>query len=99
MWKKLYSSSGLILLAVLAVGIWFSNLLPFFSTTKAPEYANPDATSVVSETPTPTPITIEDLLSATARCKDGTLSYSSSKQAACSRHGGIAQWFPPLKSR
>jgi hypothetical protein len=31
MWKKLYSNSGLILLAALAIGIWTSNLHSFYS--------------------------------------------------------------------
>ena len=28
----------------------------------------------------------------TARCKDGTLSYSQHRSGTCSRHGGVAQW-------
>jgi len=28
----------------------------------------------------------------TARCKDGTLSYSAHHSGTCSRHGGVAQW-------
>src|SRR5262245_5603750 len=30
MWKKLYTNSGLILLAVLAAGVWTSNLLSLY---------------------------------------------------------------------
>lgn len=29
---------------------------------------------------------------ATARCKDGTYSYSRNKQGTCSHHGGVAEW-------
>lgn len=29
---------------------------------------------------------------ATARCRDGTYSFSQSRRGTCSRHGGIAQW-------
>lgn len=29
---------------------------------------------------------------ATAKCKDGTLSYSKSRSGTCSRHGGVAEW-------
>jgi hypothetical protein len=29
---------------------------------------------------------------ATARCKDGTLSYSKHHSGACASHGGVAQW-------
>ena len=30
---------------------------------------------------------------ATARCGDGTLSYSAHRRGTCSHHGGVAQWF------
>lgn len=30
---------------------------------------------------------------ATARCHDGTYSYSHSHQGACSHHGGVAEWY------
>ena len=29
---------------------------------------------------------------ATARCKDGTYSFSRNKRGTCSRHGGVAEW-------
>lgn len=29
---------------------------------------------------------------ATAKCKDGTYSFSQSRRGTCSRHGGVAQW-------
>lgn len=29
---------------------------------------------------------------ATAKCKDGTMSYAKSRSGACSRHGGVAEW-------
>lgn len=29
---------------------------------------------------------------ATARCRDGTYSYSQSRRGTCSYHGGVAQW-------
>jgi hypothetical protein len=28
----------------------------------------------------------------TARCKDGTMSYSQHRSGTCSRHGGVAEW-------
>jgi hypothetical protein len=52
MWKKLYSNSGLILLAVLAAGVWFSNILSLFPAKNAPKYADFDA---VLASPSPTP--------------------------------------------
>ncbi len=30
---------------------------------------------------------------ATARCKDGTYSYSKQHSGTCSRHGGVAEWY------
>lgn len=30
---------------------------------------------------------------ATAKCRDGTLSFSAHRSGTCSRHGGVAQWF------
>lgn len=29
---------------------------------------------------------------ATARCRDGTYSFSQSRSGTCSRHGGVAEW-------
>ena len=29
---------------------------------------------------------------ATARCRDGTYSFSQSRRGTCSHHGGVAQW-------
>ncbi|MBI2017451.1 DUF3761 domain-containing protein [Candidatus Daviesbacteria bacterium] len=29
---------------------------------------------------------------ATAKCRDGTYSYSQSRRGTCSHHGGVAQW-------
>lgn len=94
MWKKLYSNSGLILLAVLAAGVWFSNvMLLLLPARNTPEHIDVNPAPAASPTPTPTPLTIEQVLSATARCNDGTYSHSRSRRGACSRHGGVAQWF------
>ncbi len=30
---------------------------------------------------------------ASAKCKDGTLSYSSTRSGTCSHHGGVAVWY------
>jgi hypothetical protein len=29
---------------------------------------------------------------ATAKCKDGTYSFSQNRSGTCSHHGGVAQW-------
>lgn len=34
-----------------------------------------------------------DQSGATARCRDGSLSYSQHRQGTCSHHGGVAQWY------
>jgi hypothetical protein len=30
---------------------------------------------------------------ATARCRDGSFSYSQNRRGTCSHHGGVAEWF------
>jgi hypothetical protein len=30
---------------------------------------------------------------ASARCRDGTYSYSQNRRGTCSHHGGVAEWF------
>ena len=30
---------------------------------------------------------------ATAKCKDGTYSFAKTHSGACSRHGGVAEWY------
>ena len=30
----------------------------------------------------------------TAKCRDGTLSYSEHRSGTCSHHGGVAEWGP-----
>jgi hypothetical protein len=30
---------------------------------------------------------------ATARCRDGSYSYSASRRGTCSHHGGVAVWY------
>jgi hypothetical protein len=39
---------------------------------------------VVSETGAPT--------GSTAKCKDGTYSFSKTRSGTCSRHGGVLEW-------
>jgi hypothetical protein len=33
-----------------------------------------------------------DLSAQSARCRDGSLSYSATRSGTCSRHGGVAEW-------
>jgi hypothetical protein len=55
-------------------------------TTSNPTTTTPTKTSgpVVSETGAPT--------GSTAKCKDGTYSFSKTRSGTCSRHGGVLQW-------
>jgi hypothetical protein len=49
MWKKLYSNSGIILLAIFAAGIWFHNILSLFQPKNTPKYA--ESTPFIQPTP------------------------------------------------
>jgi hypothetical protein len=51
--------------------------------------AAPNSKAELSTTP---PATVG---TATAKCKDGTLSYSLHHSGTCSGHGGVAQWLEP----
>lgn len=49
------------------------------------------ATSTPRPTPTPKPRSCPS--TATARCNDGTCSYSQNRRGTCSHHGGVAEWY------
>lgn len=53
----------------------------------APSYVVPTNNRTVERT---TPATAPS--GASARCADGTYSYSQSRRGTCSRHGGVAEW-------
>lgn len=73
-------------------------------------YSTPQPTLVTRNTPSPTPrvlysdpeptneVESRSSASATARCADGTYSYSLSRQGTCSHHGGVAEWNPSTSS-
>lgn len=42
---------------------------------------------------TPAPIEKTNPSGATAKCRDGTLSYSRNRRGTCSWHGGVAVWY------
>ncbi len=65
--------------------------------TRAPEPrpANDNATPPASSTrqmPRPKTDVVTEGGSPTAKCKDGTLSYSAHRSGTCSHHGGVAEW-------
>jgi len=51
-------------------------------------YINSDGKRVHSPTKSPSKPS-----GATARCKDGTYSFSHSRRGTCSHHGGVATWY------
>jgi hypothetical protein len=53
----------------------------------------PPMTSNAQPTAKPAPASAPNPQNATARCKDGTLSFSKTHSGTCSHHGGVAQWF------
>jgi len=58
MWKKFYTNSGLILLAVLAAGVWTSNLRSIYQ--PAPEPCKYTDFDRVTTTPSPSPMPYGD---------------------------------------
>lgn len=70
-------------------------------TTKVEMYEKVIANNTISirqpvtllETPQPLPSSTPVIPSgATARCGDGSYSFSENRRGTCSRHGGVAQW-------
>jgi hypothetical protein len=53
----------------------------------------PDPLPEIRINPDPAPPP-ESLGRPTARCRDGTYSYSAHRRGTCSHHGGVAQWYP-----
>jgi hypothetical protein len=62
----------------------------FVSPTAAPQ---PTTGSTLPPYSSPTKAFSSSSLGATARCRDGTLSYSQHRRGTCSHHGGVAEWF------
>ncbi len=75
------------------------------STVRAPKPAKTSAPSTTAAEPaepepapapatkTPTKTATGSAANATAKCKDGTLSYSKHHSGTCSHHGGVAEWY------
>ena len=57
----------------------------YSSSCSSSEYRNVDGVCV--RRPTKSPI-----VGYTARCRDGTYSYSKNRQGTCSHHGGVSSW-------
>ena len=56
---------------------------------QGPGYINSRGQEVASPTRTPDN---QPPAGASARCRDGTFSFSKSRQGTCSHHGGVAEW-------
>lgn len=76
-----------------------STSIPIKTSTVVPTRTpHPTGTDFVTPTVTPTvratavPKVRTHPLGATARCKDGTYSYSSTRSGTCSHHGGVSAW-------
>lgn len=61
---------------------------PTTTTPAGPGYVN----SVGEQKPSPVKTNGGAPAGATARCRDGSYSFSSSRSGTCSRHGGVAEW-------
>jgi len=79
---------------VSADGHWVLNkkLKPGAYYVKASSSSTVSSRSVISRVAAPTPKTVPGN-GATARCRDGSLSYSQHRQGTCSWHGGVAVWY------
>ena len=58
--------------------------------TQEPPNVPPTPPSSAAKAPTKSPANAPG---ATAKCKDGTYSYAKQHRGACSRHGGVAEWY------
>jgi len=64
---------------------------PATSIVTPPTTQTPSITAITPSTITPTDNSIP--AGATAKCNDGTYSFSKHRQGACSRHGGVNVWY------
>ncbi len=71
-------------------GDWRAAAARYGSTTAA---SSPSITTSTSSAPSRTEAPVSAGNGATARCNDGTYSYAAHHQGACSRHGGVAEFY------
>ncbi len=58
----------------------------------------PSTTTVTRRIPTPAPFVSApepetNHSGASAKCRDGSLSFSAHRRGTCSHHGGVAEWY------
>jgi hypothetical protein len=63
------------------------------SLTETPSIPKSDSKSSTYNEYKPAPIEKSDSSGATAKCRDGRLSYSQNRRGTCSHHGGVAVWY------
>ncbi len=71
-------------------GDWRAAAARYGSTSAA---SSPSITTSTSSAPSRTEAPVSAGDGATARCNDGTYSYAAHHQGACSRHGGVAEFY------
>ncbi len=71
-------------------GDWRAAAARYGSTAAA---SSPSITTSTSSAPSRTEAPVSAGNGATARCNDGTYSYAAHHQGACSRHGGVAEFY------
>ena len=76
-----------ILIGVIALLLGLVSLSPGLVLAKATTYKSKTGATVH------VPVKVQQApVGTTARCKDGTYSYSLTRRGTCSRHGGVSQW-------
>jgi hypothetical protein len=85
---------GLILFALLALAApWAAQIPPGAAMARAPRTCGSDSYVNVRGNCVHRPVHAERTpAGATAKCRDGTYSFSQSRRGTCSWHGGVATW-------
>jgi hypothetical protein len=66
---------------------------PNTNSTETTSSQKPETKSSVSKTYKPSIEDTTDSSGATAKCRDGSLSFSRNRRGTCSHHGGVAVWY------
>ena len=74
--------------------IWFKTDILIKYTGTVPGKINDISYNVTEGIDWITPLILSGDIYATARCNDGTYSYSSNRSGTCSHHGGVKEWLP-----
>lgn len=72
---------------------WMFLTLVSFSPSYSSAQSSVSTVAAVTPTPRPAPPNSSRPAGATAKCNDGTYSFSQNRQGTCSHHGGVAEWY------